>query len=444
MIFPSSLGIVLAGVVATVFGYVLTASTLPLQFRRSLAWVLAPGIGLGFCSLVFFAFRRPMFTVEFVLLLTICALWFRRKSWRSIAPSIDLSWRPSLISLVFAIGLGSAITGLFIGVARMPYGDWDGWNIWNSHARLLHRAGSNWTNLLPYTFHGDYPLLTSAVAARFWRYAGREVPEAGAILGILLSLSGIAVLGWTLKELRDVSLAALFSFVLLGTPNYLDLASDQFADVPLSFFILVTIALIVIYLERATDSRSLVLAGFTAGCAAWTKNEGLLFLLATSVVLFAALTLLRMKLYAHFVPFVAGAAFPVLVILFFKLAVAPQNDLIANSTHATLLGILNPERHIAILKYAGNLFLSFGKWTISPMIPLFAFVALRGGDRSMLRSSGWLTGFAILAIMTLGYYCVYLTTPHDLSYHLKTSFDRLMIQLWPSFLLLLGLATSPL
>ena len=437
--------IAFALLVAFGFGYFLAASILPVQLRRPFAWLLAPGIGVAFSSLIFFVFRRPMFTVEFIILFPICGVWLRRKPWRRALKPIDLSWRPPVLAVVFAGALGFAAAGLLLEVSRMPYGDWDGWNIWNSHARLLHRAGSNWTTLLPYTFHGDYPLLTSAVAARFWRYAGVEIPEAGALLGIVLFLSAVALLIFMLREFRDVSLAILFGFILLGTPNYLDLASDQFADVPLSFFILSTIALIFLYLEKQPhDSGLLGLAGFTAGCAAWTKNEGLLFVVATFIALIAALALRRAQAARHVGRFIAGALFPLIVVFIFKVTMAPQNDLIASSSYTTVQAIFNLERHTTILKYAGSTMWSFGIWSIPPLVPLFGVVALRGLDWRSLRSSGWLTGFAILLFMAVGYYSVYLMTPLDLDYHLKTSLDRLMIHLWPSFLLLLGLAARPL
>jgi len=37
--------------------------------------------------------------------------------------------------------------------------------------------------------------------------------------------------------------------------------------------------------------------------------------------------------------------------------------------------------------------------------------------------------------MLAGYFFVYLATPHDVVWHVKSSMDRLLTQLWPSFLL---------
>jgi hypothetical protein len=386
-----------------------------------------------------------MFTVEAALLLSMFAVWGLRRSWRNLPKVNILSLQLPAVAFLLVSALSFSLVGMILFVDRMPHGDWDGWNIWNSHARLLHRAGDSWKSMLPYTFHGDYPLLTSAIAARYWRYAGGEVPDAGALLGILLSLSAVAVLVLTLVELRDIVVAVLFGLVLLGTPAYLELASDQFADVPLSFFILTTIALIVIHLERRpADSGLLVLAGFAAGCAAWTKNEGLLFLLAAFVVLSVSLVLSRPEAGHQVGSFVAGALPAFLVILAFKFTVASQNDLIGNSTYSSLAQVLNWQRHITVLRFAGRTLWSFGAWWISPIVPLFVFVGLRGGDRVIVKSSSWLTGFGILAIVAAGYYCVYVTTPLDLQYHLTSSLDRLILQIWPSFLLLLGLAARSL
>jgi hypothetical protein len=204
-------GVMTATLISTVFGYVISVALLPAQFRSRFAWAFAPGVGLGFCSLIFFVFRRPMRTVEFALLILISVVWLRRQTRANFSRLFALSWRPPVLALVAANALGLAIVGLVLRVERMPHGNVDGWAIWNTHARLLYRLGSDWKTLLPYTFHGDYPLLTPAVAARFWRYAHEEIPEAGALLGIIAFLSSVALLALTLRELRDGALAVLCS-----------------------------------------------------------------------------------------------------------------------------------------------------------------------------------------------------------------------------------------
>jgi hypothetical protein len=423
---------------ACVFGYAMTTYLVP-TLPRHLRWALAPGIGLGFCSLLFVLFRRPMFTVETAL--AVPALWylFRRK-FRHKRESVQ---RPSAIILVLAAAMVLAATGLVERIERIPHGEWDGWAIWNTHARILFRDGSNWKNDIKHTFHPDYPLLSPSITARFWRYAGQEIPEEGALIGVVLALSGAAVLASTVGRLRDNVSGVLLGVMLVSTPLYLQHASSQYADVPLSFFFLSTIALIGIYAEHNPDKRVLVLAGFTAGCAAWTKNEGLLFAAAVCAAL--ALPVLRMgsKLRARLIPFGTGLALPLAITIFFKAAVLGQSDLIGGQSN-TAAKLLDLSRHQEIietsmraLKMLGQ---SFGQWSISAWVPLILFLLYRGVDRRALQNLSCLTGLMTLGIVIAGYYVVYLVTPQDLAWHLGASIDRLLLHLWPSALLLAGLA----
>jgi 4-amino-4-deoxy-L-arabinose transferase-like glycosyltransferase len=307
-----------------------------------------------------------------------------------------------MLGLFLCVALGLAAGALMLRVHRMPHGNWDGWAIWNTHARFLYRDGPNWKNDIGYSFHGDYPLLSPSIAARFWRYAGQEVPEAGAFLGIVLALSGIAILALTLSELRDSFIGTLLAIVLTGTTFYIDHASSQYADVPLSFFILATIALLCLHDGREGERGTLALAGFTAGCAGWTKNEGLLFIAAACFALLLPIVRMRWKALQRFFPFAAGLALPLAVILLFKLTIHTQTDLIEYQ-HGTIGKILDLSRHEMIIKTTAETLTFFGQWAISPLIPLFAFVLFRGFDRSIARNSGWVAGVTILATVLGGY-----------------------------------------
>jgi hypothetical protein len=52
-------------------------------------------------------------------------------------------------------------------------------------------------------------------------------------------------------------------------------------------------------------------------------------------------------------------------------------------------------------------------------------------------------GFIALALMFVGYFFVYVLTPMDLIWHLGTSLERLLLQMWPTFLFLLFLVIGP-
>jgi MFS family permease len=64
------------------------------------------------------------------------------------------------------------------------------------------------------------------------------------------------------------------------------------------------------------------------------------------------------------------------------------------------------------------------------VIPLCFLLLGRYRDPFGRRGNLLLPG-SVLGLMLAGYIGVYLTTPHDLDWHLATSLDRLLVQVWP-------------
>jgi hypothetical protein len=126
------------------------------------------------------------------------------------------------------------------------------------------------------------------------------------------------------------------AYSLASTPFHRTGAS-QYADIPLSFFFLATVALVHFYRQRSVqipDGRPiclLVLAGVAAGFAAWTKNEGLLFLVALLVSQIASTAgsrptasgEFRLNSVREFGVLLLGVAPFLLLITWFKHSVAP-------------------------------------------------------------------------------------------------------------------------
>jgi hypothetical protein len=336
---------------------------------------------------------------------------------------------------------GWALATTYDRVDRTPLGGWDGWAIWNSHARVIYRDAKQWKTHIENTFHPDYPLLVPFSVVRSWRYVGGDVPGISGLVGLLLTFSGVCVLAAALAERRSLTLAVLIAVMLMSTPHYLVFGAFQEADVPLSLYILCTLVLLFFFFESAESSPGLlVLAGFMAGCAGWTKNEGLLFILALSVAMLAPvfgkprLTLQRFGYY------LAGLAFPLAVIIFFKATIAPQNDLMWNRHYEEIVGrIVDPNRYMMITESLVQQLQIFGLWVRNPVLPLLGVLLFSGVNWKTLRNPGWLTGLLTLLLVLLGYYGVYVLTPQDLRWHLDTSLHRLLLHLWPSALLLAGL-----
>jgi hypothetical protein len=406
-----------------------------------LSWTFAPAVGAGLCSLIEFVFRRPMFTVEFFLLLVLSIRACRKAG----APISEWVWRPAVpaVVLLFAVAVGWVLAQLITMVTRLPHGGTDGWAIWNSHARFIFRDGPRWAADIENSFHADYPLLVPLMSARIWRYAGDSTDLSG-LWAVLFALAGTVMLVATISQVRAVSTGVVMGFVLLGTPIYLQSAGGQEADVPIAVFYLATVSLLILASLHDPDrGRITALAGFTAGCAAWTKNEGILFLVATSFIVLAPIVRQRSETIRRLAWFSSGLIVPLSILVFFKVTNVAPSDFFDNRHSDELMAkIWSPERYWIILASAGQTIKTFGHWATSPFIPLLAFLILKGVDRQMLRTGGWISSVAILVIVSCGYFAVYVITPMDLQWHVGSSLERLMLQLWPSVLLLAALATK--
>ena len=82
--------------------------------------------------------------------------------------------------------------------------------------------------------------------------------------------------------------------------------------------------------------------------------------------------------------------------------------------------------------------LAFDRWQIYP--PLLAvYMAIAGITRRPVGRFAGLTVLAVVFAVLIGFFCVYLVTPHDLHWHLKTALHRLLLQVWPATLLMVFL-----
>ena len=129
--------------------------------------------------------------------------------------------------------------------------------------------------------HGGYPLLLPGLVNGAWTVGGGERPIVPALIAIGFGALSIGIVWSGISALARDGRGWLSGLLLLATPSFLHLFPDQTADIPIALYILTTVALLQ-FAEAWPEVRRpmLVLAGLSAGFAAWTKNEGLLFVVA--------------------------------------------------------------------------------------------------------------------------------------------------------------------
>ena len=336
-----------------------------------------------------------------------------------------------LASLFAQACLVSIIVGTRTWAAE-PFGGWDGWAIWGLHARLMFFGGDTWTGFLHSPqigwTHPDYPLLLPAAVARAWSLLAQAAPEVPAMISMFFGIGTVGLLFAAVTKLRGWAAALIGGLVLLGTPFFVTFSLSQYADVPLGYFILATFVMMALS-ERNPESRGMpALAGVVAGMAAWTKNEGWLFVLVAGLVWCVGRS--RRESFRSCTSFCCGLAVALLPVLYLKIAIAPPNDLVGRPMER--LGYLfDGARHRLILAAFWRHGAQFGEWRFAPYLALL--LPLFSGRWRRLTRAEWSVG-AMILLMLVGYYVAYLMTPRDLSWQLTNSIDRLLLQLWPSTL----------
>jgi hypothetical protein len=418
--------------------------------RGSMAVVfLGLGIGLAvtgqlyFLATAWFPGKRLAVSVaaEAVLL---AAAWmtalFRARRSASVAaaapPPPAISLPTFLLSTLFVqMAVAALIAGARLARAE-PEGAWDGWAIWNMHARFLWRAPREWAALLRQPSiawsHPDYPPAVPAAVARLWSWIGSGPGWAGGAISLLYGAAAAGVLVTALARVRGAAVASLAGIVLLGTPPFLAAAASQQADLPLGFFLLAgSVLLLQAELPGIEGENAGGLAGLCAGLATGVKNEGWL----VALVLAGGWALRAKRRSGRGGAFWTALAVALVPTLIFKGQFAPNNDLVASQPWHRWPGIFDPSRWRLIFGA-----LEQNLVPAATVLILIAAAALlgRAGQAAREGPSPWPAG-AVVAAMLAGYCLIYLVTPYDLSWHLRNSLDRLLLQLWPATLWFAGL-----
>jgi hypothetical protein len=390
------------------------------------------GIGLGLNSLLYFIYlsvskRQVGFIVfqilELVILISI--LLYRGKAYRVSLQGLKFPWRTNLFILI--------ITGTMVVLALIiyknvslgkPQGAWDSWMIYNRAARFFHRGGTHWTDAfspdLYWYFHADYPPMLALNIASIWDTLGEETVRVPMLIGgaFLFGSAGLMFAG--MNAYKTASQASLAMIVLFGISAFIEQGSKQVADVPLSFFILATGVLIFLYTLKS-QRELLILAGLSVGLAAWTKNEGVVFMLISLLALGVAYW---NKLKQVFPWYLLGLAVPLSILIYFKVFLAPPGDLFTDIP-SQMAQIGDANRHRELLNQMGIDLMSLLNWKL-----LLVYALILGVEKPGKNLPAYLAILIAILLQLAGYYSIFIISPHVLAWHISALY-RLLLQIGP-------------
>lgn len=328
----------------------------------------------------------------------VCALW-------SLLALRDgrAAWMLAIVAVLLVLALGS------------PTDEWDPRSIWMLHAKRIYLENSLYAQLDGYAIfsHNDYPSLMplwSATAARVVGHWNEIFPKAAATLLLLPPLLLIA------RSLRTWWAAGLLAVAVLEVGGrYL---VDGYMDAFLAVYAVAALAVAIQPRRDAAEGAWFNLAAYAALSAVLTliKNEGAVLAILVGVVAVGTVVLRDRRM-----PWGLLAAFAVsmLPLLAWKLAVAGAdlgNDLAQSDLKGQLLARL-PELAPSVLILKA--LLRSAAW-----VPLVLLLVLWART---WRVSAARAGLAVAAAYFAVLFAVYLSTPHDLAWHLATSAKRVAL-----------------
>lgn len=365
-------------------------------------------------NLSILVFLTGIFIISIILL---------SNTWKKLK---ETTFRPgtgkiSHIQLILILVCVLAITGIFINFAqRYKYGDWDGWALWNLHAKFL-TSGSLYSRLFTSRLgwaSPDYPLMLPSWIAIFWQCLGNYSPVIPSVIAYVVLISISLSVFASLHIQKQTAIGFLFLIIFPLDHIFISRSSSQYADTLMALFILLSM---ILFNHRNTKDKKLYyLLGFFTASSAWIKNEGILFFLVFSFYFILSSWRNRSAITHYFI----GALLPLLVIILFKTWYAPVNGLVKEQSVNTFLQVFDVSRYIKIGQFYISLLLTDFPVIIPLIVTAFIF------DRKYFLS--W--NSIILMTIQIGFLSVFLFTTQDLAWGLDTACDRLTHQLYPAFI----------
>jgi hypothetical protein len=258
----------------------------------------------------------------------------------------------------------------------------------------------------------------------FWKCTGSITYVVPVVIAVI-PMAGILILLYAATADKYV---ATFSVILLASGNqFISQACNQYADLWLAFFALFPLVLLEkTRSEPPGNTHIHYFTGFIAATMIWIKNEGMVIFLLTILYLlwnFRKNPAQMSKLLAGTLPLIA-------TYVVFKIYLAPPGDLFRGSLPDTLRKIVNPERFFIIAVYLSKV--------IVFQFPLLLLILL-----FFITSGAKTPSTIIIPVLTFtAYFAIYLITPYDVEWHLRTSLDRLIMQIYPTMIFLFSMTLS--
>lgn len=453
MIITDIVKILIGIILPLIFGWFILNIILPKKFFLGLLEKLALSymVGVGLLSLLMFILSLSHITFTFLnialslmIIILFCLLFktgngeFTTHLSKNHSDPLSFSNKILISAIIFIC------IYVFFRSLITPLEAFDSWAIYGFKAKVFYLARTVplgfFTDLTKSYAHFDYPLFLPLIECWFYICLGSWNDQLVKVIFPLFFLSLVVIFYYSVKSFSGKRIA-LFSVLLLATiPYFINFVKTGNADLPLAVYYFISIAYLIRGLKEF-NKPLLYISSVSCGLAAWTKNEGLAISLF-NIIIFLGVILIQRKLNRRNLFLFLQYVFIIFLIaapwLWFKNSLHLSNDVI-NQDNLTLSNILNNLNRLPlILDCIGkNMFIFkslvlFKSWNLiwpSTVIILFF------NFKKIVRFPFLPIIISVFLYMGIWIF-VYIITPRDLSWHLATSADRLLVDIVPLVLFL--------
>ncbi len=314
---------------------------------------------------------------------------------------------------------------------KSPYGNGlDVWAIWKLKARFIY-SGS-WQSLFDPNVdfsHNAYPVLYPLLLCWGWIASGGEsIAASFLILAIINVVTAVLLIAASKKMgIKHSWIPALF---LVSAPAWTGISSSQYADAIVACYTLGGVVYMYFAVKEG-EGRAAFVSGLMFGIGTLVKSEGQMIIFAAAMALLAVLCVERDKRSAMrlFISFLAGASIFLVVTLIFRLRSGAADEMVSWG-HFTDLWI-RPDKweRLGVVAHAyWREIFEENNWVYhwGVLLGIYFFCA----KKFQRKENFFLLLFLLLSQM--GYLMVYWMTKLPLQYHLDTSLDRCLLQIFPA------------
>lgn len=409
------------------------------KLSGGLFFFLSLGLGLGVSAEICFA-SFPLFDslnrgfVITVHLIIMAALWLLSRPRFEMKRILSFRLTKESRKEFFAAALLSLTFFAFWAQANLyPYGGWDAWSCWNLKSKFLFLGGDHWRNMLSpplWRSSPHYPLLLPLINVWGWIFVGEPsylIPLFNSLVFTALT-AGLLFCGLKAYT-KNLLAAALGASLILTLPFFVKLATSQYSDIVVAYFLLAGFFCLLSGLKEHQKSF-FILAGIFLGFLGFSKIEGLTasLLIIMITVFYISLTRTipkdsRKNLLGHLLAGFIIASLPAII---FKIQYAPVNQTFINglfsSDHPTNLYRIKMILSFYLLEVFTN------KWN---GLWILLFAGLLSTRRSCLKEHRILFPifFAVYAVVITCYY--FINTYFEIGWWLSVTLNRILFSMLP-------------